>query len=80
MILPQKIEIQPGPCMLGSKLGWILSGRASETFENTTVIHANTDTWKTDTQGNNISDLCRQITPHETKFRRFLEVRNYRNK
>ena len=36
MILPQKIEIQPGLYMLGSKLGWILSGRTSETIENTT--------------------------------------------
>ena len=35
IILPQKIEIQPGLYMLGSKLGWILSGRTSETVENT---------------------------------------------
>ena len=35
IILPQKIEIQPELYMLGSKLGWILSGRTSETVENT---------------------------------------------
>ena len=36
MILPQKTEIQPGIYMLGSKFGWIVSGRTNETFENTT--------------------------------------------
>lgn len=35
IILPQKIEIQPGLYMLGSKLGWILAGRTAETVENT---------------------------------------------
>ena len=30
LILPQKIEIQPGLYMLGSKLGWILAGRTPE--------------------------------------------------
>ena len=34
IILPQKIEVQPGLYMLGSKLGWILSGRTSESTEN----------------------------------------------
>ena len=36
IILPQKIEVQPGLYMLGSKLGWILSGRTSEIVERTT--------------------------------------------
>lgn len=35
-ILPQKIEVQPGLYLLGSKLGWILSGRTSETVTNIT--------------------------------------------
>ena len=30
LILPQKVVIQPGLYMLGSKLGWILAGRASD--------------------------------------------------
>ena len=61
--------------MLGSKFGLILSGRARETIENTTESHLdNTDIWKTDTQ-----ETTFLITPCETKFRRFLEVRNYRN-
>ena len=36
IILPQKMEVQPGLYMLGSKLGWILSGRTSEIVERTT--------------------------------------------
>ena len=36
IILPQKMEVQPGLYMLGSKLGWILSGRLSEIVERTT--------------------------------------------
>lgn len=36
IILPQKMEVQPGLYMLGSKLGWILSGRTSELVESTT--------------------------------------------
>ena len=36
VILPQKVEVQPGLYMLGSKLGWILSGRMSELVEGTT--------------------------------------------
>lgn len=36
LILPQKIEVQSGLYMLGSKLGWILSGRTSETVANIT--------------------------------------------
>ena len=35
LILPQKIVIQKGLYMLGSKLGWILAGRTAETVENT---------------------------------------------
>ena len=31
--LPQKFEVQRGLYMLGSKLGWILAGRTSETAE-----------------------------------------------
>ena len=34
-ILPQKVEIQPGLYMLGSKLGWILAGRTSDTVKTT---------------------------------------------
>ena len=36
IILPQKIEVQTGLYMLGSKLGWILSGRTSENVSNIT--------------------------------------------
>ena len=36
MILPPKIEIQPGLYMLGSKSGWVISGRTRVTTENTT--------------------------------------------
>ena len=36
IILPQKITVQPGLHLLGSKLGWILSGRTSEIMEETT--------------------------------------------
>ena len=36
IILPQKMEVQPGLYMLDSKLGWILSGRTSEIVERTT--------------------------------------------
>ena len=50
MILSQKIEIQPGLYLLGSKLGWILTGRTtescSETSESSMLIL---------TYGNNIS-------------------------
>ena len=35
LILPQKVEIQPGLYMLGSKLGWILAGRTSDTVKTT---------------------------------------------
>ena len=35
IILPQKMEVQSGLYMLGSKLGWILSGRTSEIIERT---------------------------------------------
>ena len=31
IILPQKIEVQPGLYLLSSKLGWILTGRTTET-------------------------------------------------
>lgn len=34
LILPQKVQIQPGLYMLGSKLGWILTGRTSELIED----------------------------------------------
>ena len=34
IILPQKIEVQTGLYMLGSKLGWILSARTSENVSN----------------------------------------------
>ena len=33
--LPQKVEIQQGLYMLGSKLGWILAGRTSESVKTT---------------------------------------------
>ena len=36
IILPQKVEVQSGLYMLGSKLGWILSARTSEKVENST--------------------------------------------
>ena len=36
IILPQKIEVQAGLYMLGSKLGWILSGRMSDIINDTT--------------------------------------------
>ena len=36
IILPQKIEVQAGLYMLGSKLGWILSGRTAEITIDTT--------------------------------------------
>ena len=36
IILPQKVEVQSGLYMLGSKLGWNLSGRTSEIVENST--------------------------------------------
>ena len=36
IILPQKVEVQSGLYMLGSNLGWILSGRTSEIVENST--------------------------------------------
>ena len=36
LILPRKIEIQRGLYMLGSKLGWILAGRTSDSFNETT--------------------------------------------
>lgn len=36
LILPQKVEIQPGLYMLGSKLGWILAGRTSDSVKETT--------------------------------------------
>ena len=35
LILPQKVEIQQGLYMLGSKLGWILAGRTSESVKTT---------------------------------------------
>ena len=42
LILSQKIEIQPGLYLLGSKLGWILTGRTiercSETSESSMLI------------------------------------------
>ena len=34
IILPQNVEVQSELYMLGSKLGWILSGRTSEIVEN----------------------------------------------
>ena len=36
IILPQKVEVQSEPYMLGSKLGWLISGRTSEIVENST--------------------------------------------
>ena len=47
-ILPQKVEIQPGLYMLGSKVGWILAGRTSDEGEemveqNMLVITCGTD-------------------------------------
>ena len=36
LILPLKVEVQSALYMLGSKLGWILSGRTSEIDENPT--------------------------------------------
>ena len=36
IILPQKVEVQSGLYMHGSKLGWILSGRTSEIVDNST--------------------------------------------
>ena len=36
IMLPQKVEVQSGLYMLGSKLGWILSGRIFEIVENST--------------------------------------------
>ena len=38
IILLQKIEIQTGLYMLGSKLGWILAVRTAGTVENTTEL------------------------------------------
>ena len=37
IILPQKVTVQPGLYLLGSKLGWILSGRTSERAEENTA-------------------------------------------
>ena len=34
LILPEKIELQPGLYLLGSKLGWIITGRTSETSDD----------------------------------------------
>ena len=36
LILPRKNKIQRGLYMLGSKLGWILAGRTSDSFNETT--------------------------------------------
>ena len=36
LILPRNIEIQRGLYMLGSKLGWILAGRTSDSFKEAT--------------------------------------------
>ena len=48
LILPQKVEVQPGLYMLGSKLGWILSGRASEIVENSfyRIKYADNNPWQ----------------------------------
>ena len=37
IILPQKVTVQPGLYLLGSKLGWILSGQTSERAEEPTA-------------------------------------------
>ena len=34
LILPQKVEVQPGLYLLASKLGWLLSGRTSQYTED----------------------------------------------
>ncbi|MEW8544133.1 MAG: DUF1759 domain-containing protein, partial [Candidatus Thiodiazotropha sp.] len=35
LILPQRVEVQPGLYMLASRLGWILTGRTTESAEDT---------------------------------------------
>ena len=46
IILPQKVEVQSELYMLGSKLGWILSGRTSEIVENPQNQYADNDPWQ----------------------------------
>ena len=50
LIMSQKIEIQPGLYLLGSKLGWILTGRTNESTGDTSESSMLTLTY-----GNNIS-------------------------
>ena len=38
-ILPRRLEVQPGLYMLATKLGWILTGRSTETTEDTPVYN-----------------------------------------
>ena len=38
-ILPRRVEVQPGLYMLATKLGWILTGRTTETTEDTPVYN-----------------------------------------
>ena len=79
IILPQKMEIQSGLYMLGSKHGWILSGQTSEIVERTMepsmliLTHG-----KENRKCNNLYDWLRQITTYKTKCRRFLKIRSHR--
>ena len=81
IILPQKIEIQPGLYMLGSKLGRILSGRTSETAENTAEPSMLILTYGTDVNRETtlITHIYRQLTSFETKPGGCLEAGVYRN-
>ncbi|XP_071150567.1 uncharacterized protein [Mytilus edulis] len=71
IILPQKIEIQQGLYLLGSKLGWILTGRSQlsdEERENKMTMTVNGLLSITECCLNSTIDTCQQIKPSIEDF------------
>ena len=80
LILPQKIEIQPGLYLLASKLGWLLSGRTAkhtdyEQQESSMIVL----TYGTEIGSETKLFASPDIFTDKSKSRRLLEIRDNRD-
>ena len=74
-IIPQRVEVQPGLYMLTSKLGWILTGRTTETAEDTPEYNMLIMTHSTNTMiERNKSTDARQVISNKAQLEDFWRL------
>ena len=74
IILSQKIEIQTGLYLLASKLGWMLTGRTSETERHMTETSMLTLTYGTNVTKTNLFTNLDEVIPKTPDLEDFWNV------